>query len=653
MQCLACYRDKRGIITHCKLSSNGIEKVFPKDEVKAMLRQKNKIDGLRLTSDNRLIQTDNKIALYVQSCEELGIIPLTIIKKDNRYILTGIPSGIRNIVIPKFVDAVYISRMNKQKEEAPDKEDVFKQYVNISDGMKYLYNVQLNTKNSLECLMGKELPKINEKLDYLLNKEVQVSLSGLATKEDIEKYVSYSTQRLQQLGSELKKDIENCTEDQIKSIQDLRKYLEENGEQLIVINKAVENKLNSIDEAVSKQLAKSTDTLDGIKYHKNNIWYVATEKEDIMLDVEKYEQSMKEYAPFGFIDYGKISLLTNMVCGYYQIMMSMQEQIKQIQAEGDAEYKRTDFVEGFNETKDKIGVQLRHDGVKYVINKVGMFTAKTMIKSAEIAGTALPVLPTIIKNSLSKGLSKLETDSKAYHHYIDTINKIGEPYDVDKTLERYCENSYDPDIARYLIESIYNEKSIDKLEESQYIVTDLCKRTANVYFGLQKLFADNANKKVGDTSITFDTDMRARIALSFICAIKLVRGRLGNKTNYMELPAEYRMYIVPYNEDSDRYGDGVYAVLRGFAEIDKPVYPKVTPDSLKRLYIPVLLEITYTCLLIQKIKPKIARDYIVNPLYKIYSDIGKEKGLYELEGSDLHSGVVRITDYVDKKYKVY
>ena len=32
MQCLACYRDKRGIITHCRLSSNGVEKVFPKDE---------------------------------------------------------------------------------------------------------------------------------------------------------------------------------------------------------------------------------------------------------------------------------------------------------------------------------------------------------------------------------------------------------------------------------------------------------------------------------------------------------------------------------------------------------------------------------------------------------------------------------------------
>lgn len=48
MQCLACYRDKRGIITHCKLSSNGIEKVFPKDEVKAMLRQKNKIDMIKI-----------------------------------------------------------------------------------------------------------------------------------------------------------------------------------------------------------------------------------------------------------------------------------------------------------------------------------------------------------------------------------------------------------------------------------------------------------------------------------------------------------------------------------------------------------------------------------------------------------------------------
>lgn len=631
MQCLACYRDKRGIITHCRLSSNGVEKVFPKDEVKAMLRQKNKIEGLRLTSDNRLIQTDNKIALYVQSCEELGIIPLTIIKKDGRYILTGIPSGIRNIVIPKFVDAVYINRMNKQPEEVPDREDAFKQYVNLSDGMKSLYNVQLNTKNSLECLMGNELPKINKKLDYLLNKEVQVSLSGLATKEDIEKYVSYSTQRLQQLESDLKKDIENCTEDQIKSIQDLRKYLEENGEQLIVINKAVENKLNSIDEAVSKQLAKSTDTLDGIKYHKNNIWYVATEKEDIMLDAEKYEQSMKEYAPFGFIDYGKISLLSNMVCGYYQIMLSMQEQIKQIQAEGDAEYKRTDIFKGLQTAKDKFFTQLRYDGVGGVLKTAAIGTGKLVINLAA-------------PKDYEKLISKIESMDSNTSHYIDTINKIGAPCDLEATLKRYCENSYDPDIAQYLLESIYNVKFTRGMEDSQYIVTEISNDRVNIYFGLQKLFADNANKKVRDTSIVFDTDMRARIALSFICAIKLVRGRLGNSNGYVEIPD--RMNIVPYRE--------VYDVIRGEVNINPYEYPKVTPDSLRKLYVPVILEITYTCLLIQKIKPKIARDYIVNPLYEIYSNYsGKEKGLYELGGSDLHSGVVRITDYVDKKYKVY
>lgn len=631
MQCLACYRDKRGIITHCRLSSNGIEKVFPKDEVKAMLRQKNKIEGLRLTSDNRLIQTDNKIALYVQSCEELGIIPLTIIKKDGRYILTGIPSGIRDIVIPKFVDAVYINRMNKQPEEVPDREDAFKQYVNLSDGMKSLYNVQLNTKNSLECLMGKELPKINKKLDYLLNKEVQVSLSGLATKEDIEKYVSYSTQRLQQLESDLKKDIENCTEDQIQSIQDLRKYLEENGEQLIVINKAVENKLNSIDEAVSKQLAKSTDTLDGIKYHKNNIWYVATEKEDIMLDAEKYEQSMKEYAPFGFIDYGKISLLSNMVCGYYQIMLSMQEQIKQIQAEGDAEYKRTDIFKGLQTAKDKFFTQLRYDGVGGVLKTAAIGTGKLMINLAA-------------PKDYEKLISKIESMDSNTSHYIDTINKIGAPCDLEATLKRYCENSYDPDIAQYLLESIYNVKFTRGIEDSQYIVTEISNDRVNIYFGLQKLFADNANKEVRETSVVFDTDMRARIALSFICAIKLVRGRLGNSNGYVEIPD--RMNIVPYRE--------VYDVIRGEVNINPYEYPKVTPDSLRKLYVPVILEITYTCLLIQKIKPKIARDYIVNPLYEIYSNYsGKEKGLYELEGSDLHSGVVRITDYVDKKYKVY
>lgn len=631
MQCLACYRDKRGIITHCRLSSNGIEKVFPKDEVKAMLRQKNKIEGLRLTSDNRLIQTDNKIALYVQSCEELGIIPLTIIKKDGRYILTGIPSGIRNIVIPKFVDAVYINRMNKQPEEVPDREDAFKQYVNLSDGMKSLYNVQLNTKNSLECLMGKELPKINKKLDYLLNKEVQVSLSGLATKEDIEKYVSYSTQRLQQLESDLKKDIENCTEDQIQSIQDLRKYLEENGEQLIVINKAVENKLNSIDEAVSKQLAKSADTLDGIKYHKNNIWYVATEKEDIMLDAEKYEQSMKEYAPFGFIDYGKISLLSNMVCGYYQIMLSMQEQIKQIQAEGDAEYKRTDIFKGLQTAKDKFFTQLRYDGVGGVLKTAAIGTGKLVINLAA-------------PKDYEKLISKIESMDSNTSHYIDTINKIGAPCDLEATLKRYCENSYDPDIAQYLLESIYNVKFTRGIEDSQYIVTEISNDRVNIYFGLQKLFADNANKEVRETSVVFDTDMRARIALSFICAIKLVRGRLGNSNGYVEIPD--RMNIVPYRE--------VYDVIRGEVNINPYEYPKVTPDSLRKLYVPVILEITYTCLLIQKIKPKIARDYIVNPLYEIYSNYsGKEKGLYELEGSDLHSGVVRITDYVDKKYKVY
>lgn len=446
------------------------------------LRQKNKIDGLRLTSDNRLIQTDNKIALYVQSCEELGIIPLTIIKKDGRYILTGIPSGIRNIVIPKFVDAVCINRMNKQTEEAPDKEDAFKQYVNIQDGMKSLYNAQLNTKNSIECLVGKELPKIHKKLDYLLNKEVHVNLSALATKEDIEKYVSYSTQRLQQLESELKKDIENCTEDQIKSIQDLRKYLEENGQQLIVINKAVENKLNSIDEAVSKQLAKSTDTLDGIKYHKNNIWYVATEKEDIMLDAEKYEQQMKEYAPFGFIDYGKISLLSNMVCGYYQIMLSMQEQIKQIQAEGDAEYKRTDIFKGLQTAKDKFFTQLRYDGVGGVLKTAAIGTGKLVINLAA-------------PKDYEKLISKIESMDSNTSHYIDTINKIGAPYDLEATLKRYCENSYDPDIAQYLLESIYNVKFTRGMEDSQYIVTEISNDRVNIYFGLQKLFADNANKK--------------------------------------------------------------------------------------------------------------------------------------------------------------
>lgn len=416
-----------------------------------------------------------------------------------------------------------------------------------------------------------------------------------------------------------------------KSIEDLRKYLEENGEQLIVINKDVENKLNSIDKAVSKQLAKSTDTLDGIKYHKNNIWYVATEKEDIMLDAEKYEQSMKEYAPFGFIDYGKISLLSNMVCGYYQIMLSMQEQIKQIQAEGDAEYKRTDIFKGLQTAKDKFFTQLRYDGVGGVLKTAAIGTGKLVLNLAA-------------PKDYEKLISKIESMDSNTSHYIDTINKIGAPCDLEATLKRYCENSYDPDIAQYLLESIYNVKFTRGIEDSQYIVTEMSNDRVNIYFGLQKLFADNANKKVKETSVVFDTDMRARIALSFICAIKLVRGRLGNSTGYVEIPD--RMNIVPYRE--------VYDVIRGEVNINPYEYPKVTPDSLRKLYVPVILEITYTCLLIQKIKPKIARDYIVNPLYEIYSNYsGKEKGLYELEGSDLHSGVVRITDYVDKKYKVY
>lgn len=646
MQCLACYRNKYGIVTHCRIEHNGEIRDLDKDKVKQMLKSGTKISGLALTSDNRLIQTENKIALYEQSCDELGIVPLTIIKKDNRYIVADIPNGIRNIVIPKFIDSIHVARVHKQKEEPINEQVTFKQYNNIEKGLKSVYKQQLETKDSLD--------KIDNKLNHLLDRNVQVSLDGLATKKDIENYIKASIHSL----NKLEQEIQNCTDEQKQSFNEFKQYINENGQKLLEINKAVDSKLKSIDDYVEQQLKEKADVLDAVKYHKNNAWYIPNEKDDIMVDQSKYEEFMREHYDYGFLDNSKINILTNMICGYYQIMVCMQEQIKQIVTEGEAEYKRTDLASKLENIRDKASLVYKHDGI-------GGIFAVACDKVIKTTGEAVNlVMPKLIELSESDdnsditiddrdkhlkyptALNKLSLTNKNTKHYLDTVEKLGEPYSLNALLKRYCSNSYDPDIAEYLIESIYNIKSKRGADESQYI--EINKNTKgignNIYYGIQKLFADNANKKVGQTSIVFDTEMRSRIALSFICAIKIVRGKLASGTGYTEMPD--RVNIIPDRE--------VYDVIDGKAVINKYEYPSVNNDNLRKLYVPVLLEIKFTCLLIQKIKPNIARDYIIDPLYKIYSGCtGRADGMYEINKTDMSSGIINIKDYIGKKYKIY
>lgn len=70
-------------------------------------------------------------------------------------------------------------------------------------------------------------------------------------------------------------------------------------------------------------------------------------------------------------------------------------------------------------------------------------------------------------------------------------------------------------------------------------------------------------------------------------------------------------------------------------------------NTLRRLYIPVLLEITYLNLIIQKIDPAFAREHIIDKLYQIYSKAFD--GLYELDTKDIKRMAFDIKDYRDKE----
>lgn len=50
MQCIACYRNKYGIVTHCRIEHNGEIRDLDKDKIKQMIKSGTKISGLALTS---------------------------------------------------------------------------------------------------------------------------------------------------------------------------------------------------------------------------------------------------------------------------------------------------------------------------------------------------------------------------------------------------------------------------------------------------------------------------------------------------------------------------------------------------------------------------------------------------------------------------
>lgn len=103
-------RDKNNNIVGCRLYNINTGE---QSEVEAKLVKQNidKVEGLALKSNGSFMQVDDTLNKYVQSCNTLGIKPLTIEKYKDSYIVTDIPSGIKNIQIPDFVTGIRISRM--------------------------------------------------------------------------------------------------------------------------------------------------------------------------------------------------------------------------------------------------------------------------------------------------------------------------------------------------------------------------------------------------------------------------------------------------------------------------------------------------------------------------------------------------------------
>ena len=160
--CVKKERDKHNNIVGYILrgeNGSGITRVTPEELKKAILDNRIHVNNLKLTSDGRLIDSNNsQIDKYIESCRTLGIKPLTIEFNDGMHIVRDIPNDVGTIVIPDFVDAIAVQKKIQRNRADINSNSAKNTYVDDKKIEEYLYKI------------GTKLDKIDRKTTILINK---------------------------------------------------------------------------------------------------------------------------------------------------------------------------------------------------------------------------------------------------------------------------------------------------------------------------------------------------------------------------------------------------------------------------------------------------------------------------------------------------
>lgn len=244
-------RDKNNNIVGCRLYNINTGE---QSEVEAKLVKQNidKVEGLALKSNGSFMQVDDTLNKYVQSCNTLGIKPLTIEKYRDSYIVTDIPSGIKNIQIPDFVTGIRISRMLNNGS------GTFK-LANI-DNQTYLIpyiNKILRTQDEIiqkidEGNNTDEQKENADKLNKAFNEDQQEILRLISNKlgeaiQSISVSQSIVDDKLNSILSTLQDG------ELVEQVRDIKHWIDNDGSRLLSITSSNSDTLNRVGVYLDKQ----------------------------------------------------------------------------------------------------------------------------------------------------------------------------------------------------------------------------------------------------------------------------------------------------------------------------------------------------------------------------------------------------------------
>lgn len=244
-------RDKNNNIVGCRLYNINTGE---QSEVEAKLVKQNidKVEGLALKSNGSFMQVDDTLNKYVQSCNMLGIKPLTIEKYKDSYIVTDIPSGIKNIQIPDFVTGIRISRMLNNgsgtfKLANIDNQTYLIPYINKILRTQDEIIQKIDDGNSTD-----EQKENADKLNKAFNEDQQEILRLISNKlgeaiQSISVSQSIVDDKLNSILSTLQDG------ELIEQVRDIKHWIDNDGSRLLSITSSNSDTLNRIGVYLDKQ----------------------------------------------------------------------------------------------------------------------------------------------------------------------------------------------------------------------------------------------------------------------------------------------------------------------------------------------------------------------------------------------------------------